>query len=51
MIRNNITNLKYSYNLNYEYLNRLSNTYIYSNKSIALILLVASFSNLSVTLY
>ena len=51
MIRNNITNLKYSYNVKHEYFNRLSNTYIYSNKSIALILLVASFSNLSVTLY
>ena len=51
MIRNNITNLKYSYNLKYEYLNRLSNTHIYSNKFIAIILLVASFSNLSVTLY
>ena len=51
MIRNNITNLKYSYNLSYEYFNRLSNTYIDSNKSIALILLVAGFSNLSVTYY
>ena len=51
MIRNNITNLKYSYNLKYEYFNRIPNTYIYSNKFIALILLVASFSNLSVTLY
>ena len=51
MIRNNITNLKYLYNFDYEYFNRLSNTYIYSNKSIALILLVASFSYLSLTLY
>ena len=51
MIRNNITNLKYSYNLRYEYFNRLSHTYIDSNKSIALILLVAGFSNLSVTYY
>ena len=51
MIRNNITNLKYSYNLKYEYFNRLSNTYIYSNKSIALILLVASLGYLRVTLY
>ena len=51
MIRNNIANLKYSYNLEHEYFNRISSTYIYSNKSIALILLVASFSNLSVTLF
>ena len=51
MIRNNISNLKYSYNLMYEYFNRIFSTYIYSNKSITLILLVASFSNLSVTLY
>jgi hypothetical protein len=51
MIRNNITNLKYSYNRHYEYFNRLSNTYIYSNKPIALILLVVNFSNLNVTLY
>ena len=51
MIRNNTANLKYSYNLKYEYFNRLSSAYFYSNKFIALILLITSFSNLSVTLY
>ena len=47
MIRNNIANLKYSYNLKHEYFNSLFNTYIYSVKSIALLLLATYFSNLS----
>ena len=47
MIRNNRVNLKYSYNVFYEYSNRLFNTHIHSNKSIAFLLLAANFSNLS----
>jgi hypothetical protein len=47
MIRNNKVNLKYSYNVLYEYFNRLFNTYVHSNKSIAFLLLAANFSNLS----
>jgi len=47
MIRINRVNLKYSYNVIYEYFNRLFNTHIHSNKSIAFLLLAANFSNLS----
>ena len=46
MIRNNKVNLKYSYNIHYEYFDYLFNTYNYSNKSIAVLLLDASVSNL-----
>ena len=46
MIRNNRVNLKYSYNVLYEYFNHLFNTYVHSNKSIAFLLPAANFSNL-----
>ena len=46
MIRNNRVNLKYSYNVLYEYFNHLFNTCVHSNKSIAFLLLAANFGNL-----
>ena len=51
MIRNNKVNLKYSYNLCYENFNCIFNTYIYSNKSVAFLLLTFNSGNLSNKFY
>jgi len=47
MIRNNKLNLKYSYNLNYEYFNCIFNSHINSAKLITFLLPASCFSSLA----